>query len=131
MERAMTLPFSIDESGSISSSNDQRKIWQSRVIACVMTSMGERIHRPSYGGAIQDSLFTTQSEAAAIVDASVRGSFGQNLPLLKLNSVATSMDTDTGVLSATIYYTLPSGEPDKAVLKTGFLTRSGDLTQEF
>lgn len=130
MERAITLPFTIDESGSIGSSNDPRKIWQSRVIACVMTSMGERLHRPSYGGSIQSALFTTQSEAAMVVNNSVKNSFSEQLPMLELNDVATSMDIETGVLSATIYYTLPSGEQDSAVLKTGFLTRSGELIQE-
>ena len=130
MERAIILPFTIDESGSINSSNDPKKIWQSRVIACVMTSVGERVHRPMYGGDIKSALFATETDAAAIIDESVRNSFVEHLPSLKLNSITTSMDTETGELSATIYYTLPSGEQSNAVLKTGFLTRSGELIQE-
>ena len=130
MERAMTLPFSIDESGSIASSNDPRKIWQTRVIACVMTSIGERLHRPSYGGSIQSTLFSNIDEASYVINESVQNSFGEHLPTLSLNSVSTSMDTTTGTLSATIYYTLPSGDVDEAVLQTGLLTRSGELIQE-
>lgn len=130
MERAMTLPFSIDESGSIASSNDPKKIWQSRVIACVMTSMGERVHRPSYGGAIQSTLFSNMDEAAYVINESVQTSFGEHLPMLSLKSVSTSMDTNTGTLSATIYYALPSGEVAEAVLQTGLLTRAGEIIQE-
>lgn len=130
MERAMVIPFAIDEAGSIASSNDQRRIWQSRVISCVMTGMGERVHRPSYGGSIQNALFATQSEASDIVTNSVTISFSENLPQLNLKSVSTSIDTDTGELSATIYYALPTGDVDEATLKTGFLTRSGELIQE-
>lgn len=130
MERAIVIPFSIDESGAIASSNDPHRIWQSRVIACVMTNLGERVHRPSYGGAIQEALFSTQTEAADIVRNSVSISFSEHLPQLSLTSVSTSMDINTGELSATIYYALPSGDLSEATLKTGFLTRSGEIIQE-
>ena len=45
MERTIILPFSVDDSGAILSSNDPKKIWQSRVIAAVMTQFGERVQR--------------------------------------------------------------------------------------
>ena len=131
MERAIVLPFSIDNSGSILSSNDPRVIWQSRVTAAVMTEMGERVFRSEYGGRIKDALFQTSTEATSLVEASIQGVFKNYLPSLALNNVRSSMDTQSGVLSLTIDYTLPNREKAQISLKTGALTRSGDIIQEY
>jgi len=131
MERAIILPFSVDSTGSILSSNDQKLIWQSRVTSAVMTEVGERVFRPEYGGRVKDSLFQTPQDAANIVGASVREVFNKYLPALVLDDVAVSMDPQSGILSITIDYTLPSKENSQVSLKTGILTRSGDITQEF
>ena len=131
MERAITLPFSIDESGSIISSNDQKKIWQSRVIAVVMTQLGERVFRPRYGGTIKSSVFENENEAAARIRESVSSVFASFLPKLALTEVRISMDVNLSVLNVIIYYKLPSGEQDAVTVKTATLTRSGDITQEY
>lgn len=131
VERAITLPFSIDETGSISSSNDQAKIWQSRVTAVVMTEVGERIFRPQWGGNVKDSLFQPTPDALLSAEASVRESFNKYLPNLVLNNVSSAIDQQEGVLSLTINYTLPSQAKAQVVLTTAALTRSGDITQEY
>jgi phage baseplate assembly protein W len=131
MERAIILPFSVDSSGSIFSSNDQRLIWQSRVTSVVMTEVGERVFRPEYGGHIKDSLFQTPQDAANIAAASVKEVFSKYLAALVLNDVTVSMDPQSGLLSLTIDYTLPNKEKAQVSLTTGTITRSGDITQEF
>jgi phage baseplate assembly protein W len=131
MQRAIVLPFSIDSSGSILSSNDPRVIWQSRVTAAVMTEMGERVFRPEYGGKIKEALFQNSTDAANLVEASIQGVFKNYLPYLVLNNVRSSMDTQSGVLSLTIDYTLPNKEKAQISLTTGTLTRSGEIIQEY
>lgn len=131
MERAIILPFSIDESGSIYSSNDQRKIWQSRVISAVMTELGERVFRPRYGGRVKASLFEISDEAISLVTNTVSSVFTSFLQALILRDVQVVMDSQSTVLNVTIYYTLPNGEQDEVSVKTGFLTLSGDITQEY
>jgi phage baseplate assembly protein W len=131
MERAIILPFSIDASGSILSSNDQRAIWQSRVVSAVLTEIGERVFRPEYGGNIKDALFQSETDAINIAAASVREVFGLYLKALVLNDVQATLNQQDGTLSLTIDYTLPNQEKAQAVLKTGTLNRSGDVIQEF
>ena len=131
MERAIILPFSIDDSGSILSSNDPRAIWQSRVTSAVMTEVGERVFRPEYGGKIKDSLFQNPQDATNIVASSVRETFNKYLQALTLNDVNASIDQQTGILSITIDYTLPSKEKTQISLRTGISNRSGDIIQEY
>jgi len=131
MERAIVLPFSLDSSGAILSSSDQNKIWQSRVIAAVMTELGERVFRPQYGGSIKSAMFETTEAADAVVKRSVATTFSSYLETLKLVDIKTAMDSQLGTLSVTIYYKLPSGEYDQVSVKAGYLTRSGDVIQEF
>jgi phage baseplate assembly protein W len=131
MERAIVLPFSINSSGSILSSNDPRVIWQSRVTAAVMTEIGERVFRPEYGGKIKEALFQNSADAANLIESSIQGVFKNYLPYLALNNVRSSMDTQSGVLSLTIDYTLPNKEKAQISLRTGTLNRSGDIIQEY
>lgn len=131
MERAIILPFSVDDSGSILSSNDPKKIWQSRVISAVMTQLGERVFRPQYGGTIKSSLFETYASADTVIRKSVQNTFTSVLQALKLGEITTAMDSQLGTLSVTIYYQIPSGESDKVSLRAGYITRSGEITQEY
>jgi phage baseplate assembly protein W len=131
MERAIVLPFSIDASGSILSSNDQNKIWQTRVISAVMTEFGERVFRPQYGGSIKASLFESSDSADSNIKRSVTNTFSSYLQALTLENITTAMDSQLGTISVTIYYKLPSGASDQVSVKAGYLTRSGDVIQEF
>jgi phage baseplate assembly protein W len=131
VERAIILPFSVDASGSILSSNNQATIWQSRVIAAVMTEMGERLFRPDFGGTIKDSLFQSSIDAESMVQESVVSVFSKFLNSLVLDKVTPSIDQQSGVLSITIDYTLPNQAKAQAVLTTATLTRSGDVIQEY
>lgn len=131
MERAIVLPFSIDDSGSILSSNDQRVIWQSRVTAAVMTEIGERVFRPQYGGTLKESLFQNEAEAIKTATDSVTAVFSTFLKALVLKNVSAIMDEQEGTLSLTISYTLPNKENGQVFLKTGTLNRSGDVIQEY
>jgi len=131
MERAIVLPFSVDASGSILSSNDQNKIWQTRVISAVMTELGERVFRPQYGGSIKASLFESSDSADAGIKRSVANTFTSSLQTLTLSNITTAMDSQLGTISVTIYYKLPNGASDQVSIKAGYLTRSGDIIREF
>ena len=130
-ERSIVLPFSVDDSGSILSSSDQRVIWQTRVTAAVMTQIGERVFRPEYGGNIKRSLFETDVNAQNIAEASVREVFTKFLTSLVLDNVSSAIDPQEGTLSITINYTLPNQDKGQVQLTTGALTRSGDVTLEY
>jgi len=131
MERAIILPFSVDSSGSILSSNDQKAIWQSRVVTSVMTEIGERVFRPQYGGTVKSSLFETDSDAINTVASSVKDVFNKYLTSLVLNKVSGAIDQQEGVLSVTIDYTLPNREKAQVSFKTGVLDRTGNVIQEY
>ena len=130
-ERAIILPFSVDGSGSILSSNSQSAIWQSRVTSAVMTGIGERVFRPQYGGTVRDAVFQTDIDAAEMISSSVSEAFTKYLPDLVFNDVSSAIDQQKGTLSLTIDYTLPNQTRGQVSLTTGVLTRSGEVIQEF
>jgi hypothetical protein len=131
MERAIILPFSVDASGSILSSNNQKQIWQSRVTAAVMTEIGERVFRPTYGGTIKSSLFESDADASSIIANSVKDVFNKHLASLVLLNVSASIDQQEGLLSVTIDYALPNKDKAQVSFKTGTLDRTGKVTQEY
>jgi phage baseplate assembly protein W len=131
MERTIILPFSVDASGSILSSNDQKQIWQSRVTTAVMTEIGERVFRPTYGGTVKSALFESAADASSIISNSIKDVFNKYLTGLSLLNVSSSIDQQQGILSVTIDYALPNKDKAQVSFKTGTLDRTGKVIQEY
>jgi phage baseplate assembly protein W len=131
MERAIILPFSVNASGSILSSSDQKEIFQSRVVSAVMTEIGERVFRPTYGGTVKTALFESEADASSIVSNSIKDVFNKYLGNLSLLNVLTSIDQQQGILSVTIDYALPNKDKAQVSFKTGTLDRTGKVIQEY
>lgn len=110
IERAISLPFSIDPYGNVSSTVDQQKIWADRVRSVIGTSLRERVMRPDFGGKIAFKVFDNQDIAESSVKTEVQQMFGSQLPLLSLQDVSTSFDEYTGTLNTTVIYKLPNDQ---------------------
>lgn len=109
-EIALSLPFSLDVYGRITSSTEQSKIWADRVRAVIGTNLRERIMRPSFGTLVPASFMDTQTEAEAAIKREVAKGFSSLLPALTLNSVDISFDEYLSAVNVTINYNLPNNE---------------------
>jgi phage baseplate assembly protein W len=109
-EVALSLPFSIDPYGKITTTNDQRKIWSDRVRSVLGTTVRERVMRPGFGTLIPFALFDTETSAASQVETEVNQAFIQQLNLLRLDEVNVTVDEYTNVLTVEVVYALPNSE---------------------
>lgn len=109
-EVALSLPFSIDPYGSVSTTTDQSKIWADRVRSVLGTVLRERVMRPTMGTIIPFSLFNSEESAAAEIRAEVGKAFGEQLQLLTLEKVNVTSDSYTNVLNIEVIYGLPNNE---------------------
>jgi phage baseplate assembly protein W len=129
-ERAISMPFSIDASGGIAYSERLEKIWQDRVLLAVMTSLGERVMRPDFGGTVPASLFENPNDALSLIRQSVQVTFSRWLQPLTLLSVSGYVGDDN-TLMAEIFYNLRETSQEQSVtIKTAILSRSGDIILE-
>lgn len=109
IEQAIKLPFTIGFTGSIEATTDQRKIWADRVLSVIGTAEGERVQRYYFGSKIHFDTFETVTAAESQIYTSISEAFSRYLPLLSFNDLQTSFSQDTGVLSVTVFYSLPDG----------------------
>jgi phage baseplate assembly protein W len=129
-ERAITMPFSIDNSGGIGYTESLEKIWQDRVLLAVMTNLGDRVMRPNFGGTVGASLFENINDAIALIRQSVQITFGKWLQQLSLISVVGVVGSDS-YLTIQIFYNLKNSSQEQSVtIKTAILSRSGDIILE-
>lgn len=124
-EVAISLPFSINEFGSVSTSSSQEKIWQDRVRSAVGTAVGERLLRPDYGTEIPSTVLDNAEAAAELIKSQVELAFVRDLTLLKLDTVETSYSERTSALTVEIAYELPNRQTETVTL--GFASLSGNL----
>lgn len=110
MARAITLPFSIDTFGKVSSTTDTSIIWKDRVRSVLATTLTERIMRDSFGTEIASAVFEGEQVARTTVETQVRRAFGSSLSALTLNSVDLYYDDNTNQLNVSVVYTLPNNE---------------------
>ena len=107
-EKTIALPFSIDPYGKVTSTSEQTKIWGDRVRSVIGTSLRERLMRPDFGSTMAFNVFESQEAATEAIKTDVKAAFETQLSLLTLNSVDTSFDEYTGVITANITYALPN-----------------------
>jgi phage baseplate assembly protein W len=129
-QKAISLPFSINEYGGIGFTSSEAKIWKDRVFLSVMTGLSERLMSPNYGSQLRELLFENYNEAATTVQSTVTYVFGTWLTSLQLLSVSTELDDETMQLSVTINYQLPNLQTDTLTLTTGTFNRAGELIEE-
>ena len=130
-ERAMSLPFSFDSSGSVSYTTDEKKIWQDRVVLVVMTRLHERVMRPTFGSEASNSLFENTSSASGLLKDTIATAFSNWLKDLILTDVSVYTDTTDGFLVAEIFYKYNPVENEQSVkIKTAILSRTGDVILE-
>ena len=130
-EKAITLPFSFDSTGSISYSTDQKKIWQDRVAIVVMTKLKERVMRPTFGSESSNSLFENVDSAAGLIRQTITAAFSNWLKGLLLTNVVIYVDPSEGYLITEIFYKLDLQENEQSVrIKTAILSRTGEVLLE-
>lgn len=123
-ELTMSLPFRIDEYGTVAATVDQSKIWADRVRSVVGTAVGERVYRPEFGCDAATTVFETEEETEALLTTEIRNAFLDYLPLCSLEGVVVVVDEQTRVVNAEVTYTTP--DSNTFSLQIGVATINGD-----
>lgn len=130
-EKAISLPFSFDSSGSLAYSTDEKKIWQDRVVIVVMTRLNERVMRPTFGSEAANALFESTSAASSLIRDTVATAFSNWLKDLILTDVLIYTDPADGYLVVEIVYKYNPIENEQSVkIKTAILSRTGEVLLE-
>lgn len=126
----ISMPFSFNEFGQVSTTTDPKKLWRDRIFLVLLTKFNEKLMTPSFGSDLSSVLFENSAAAAEIAVKTINIAFNQWLSSLKLNSITPLYNYDTGFLEITLLYSLPSGETDTVTINTALFNRSGDLILE-
>jgi phage baseplate assembly protein W len=131
MSQAIALPFSFNASGGVSYTENDKKIWQDRILLAVMTSTGERLMRPSFGTLVNAGSFEVDNDAMSLIKQQIATAFAKWLPDLTLDEVLGSIDPVDGNLSLNIIYKYGvATSTESVVVKTGTFSRTGNLITE-
>ena len=131
MSTAISLPFNFDESGSIATTTELGKIWEDRVIITVMTGLGSRVMRPTFGSDVNKVVWENINDALTLIKQSISAAFSRWLTDLELISVSGYIDPTDGYLVAQVKYNLRTQDLTTTLnIKTAILSRSGDVLLE-
>ena len=127
-ELALSLPFSVNPYGRISTTTERSKIWQDRVRSVIGTFLGERVMRPNFGADVVDAVHETSEEAVIIIETQVRQAFNTYLPTLTLTDVVTNYDESSGIMEVEVIYSLPEATiEDVSSTTIGLVRIAGNL----
>lgn len=131
MSTAISLPFNFDETGSIATTTDLAKMWEDRVIITVMTGLGSRVMRPTFGSDVNKVVWENINDAFILVKQSISVAFSRWLTELELLEVSGYLDSTDGYLVARVKYNLRAQNINTTLnIKTAILSRSGDVLLE-
>jgi phage baseplate assembly protein W len=129
-EIAISLPFRVDPYGKIAVSTDQQKIWADRVRSVLGTALRERVMQPLFGTEIPYSVFSTQEDAAVLIERETQSAFEIQLPLLNLQAVTTTFDEFTGIINVSTVYDLPNNVQVETVIGIAYIQGTNPIYQE-
>ena len=131
MSTAISLPFNFDGSGSIATTTELGKIWEDRVIITVMTGLGSRVMRPTFGSDVNKVVWENINDALTLIKQSISVAFSRWLTELDLLEVSGYIDPTDGYLVAQVKYNLRTQDLTTTLnIKTAILSRSGDVLLE-
>jgi len=129
-ERAISLPFSIDSYGNVSSTKDQNKMWADKVRTVVGTTLGERVMRPDFGTQIPYATFNGRQIVADATKRELFTAFAKFLPALTLQSVDVKFGEED-VVSADVTYALPNQEEVTITVGLAYIAGNAPIYEEF
>lgn len=129
-ERAISLPFSIDSYGNVSSTKDQSKIWADKVRSVVGTTVGERVMRPDFGTQIPFATFNGRQVVADATKRELYTAFAKFLPALTLQNVEVTFGEDD-IVAADVTYALPNQEEVTLTVGLAYITGDAPIYEEF
>jgi phage baseplate assembly protein W len=129
-ETAISIPFSFDVFGKVSTTTDQKKIWSDRVRSVVGTNLRERLMRPEFGCLVPSSFMETQDMAASMISTEVSKAFSSQLQSLELQNVDTMFDESTGVIEVTVLYSLPNNDQIDTTVSFVYINSNQPIYEE-
>lgn len=129
-EKAISLPFAIDDYGNVMTSTSQSKIWGDKVRSVIGTIAGERIMRPSFGTTIPKLAWDTTDVTVSSLDREIRSAFNSQLSQLTLDDVDIVFDEYNNLITVNVVYGLPNDERDNQVVGIAFIPAVGNVREE-
>lgn len=122
-ELAISLPFKIDDFGTVAATIDQSKIFADRLRAVLGTALGERLYRPEFGCEAASIVYEDEDTVLNTIDADIRTAIKNFLPLLTIEAIEVSIDEYTRQITVEVVYSTPDATGYR--LKVGVATIDG------
>ena len=129
-EIAISLPFSLDAYGRITSTESQQKIFSDRVLSVIGTNLKERVMLVEFGTKITSYLYGSIEKAISSIPAEIEQAFAKFLPTLTYSNTNVIYDEQTGTLLLDIIYELPNGETNSTTLEIVAIASKNPPVQE-
>lgn len=129
-ETAISLPFSLDAYGRITSTVSQQKIFADRVLSVIGTNLRERVMLVDFGTKITAYLYGSIEKAISAIPEEVEQAFAKFLPSLTYSNTNVIYDEQTGTLLLDIIYELPNGETTSTILEIVAIASKNPPVQE-
>lgn len=111
--KSISFPFTLDPFGKTTSTTDQRKIYQDRVLTLLSTAVGERPMRPTYGTNIAAAMFENQGRVEDAINEAIRTAISTWIPELTVSNIKVIGFLDGGAVNVELNVTLPDFQEDQ------------------
>jgi phage baseplate assembly protein W len=127
--KAISYPFTLDPFGKTTSTTDQRKIYQDRVLTLLSTAVGERPMRPTYGTNMAVAMFENQGNVEEAINQAIRSAVSNWIPELTVEKINVKNFLDTGAVTVEVNVTLPDFTEDSITVVSTTLNPDATTTR--
>ena len=105
--KAISFPYTLDIFGKTTSTTNQAKIYQDRVLTLLSTAIGERPMRPTYGTDIGTAMFENQGNVKESINEAIRSAIATWIPEIRVQKIDFIGFLDEGQVSVAVTVILP------------------------
>jgi phage baseplate assembly protein W len=117
MQLAIKVPFQVGETGSIATITDPTVLAAQEIKTVLLTSLGERLMRPTVGSGFNARLFAPL-ENADFYTAMVMDALNKQCILSTIQQALVSVNGNDGTLSLSVQYTPITGSLSQSLVVT-------------
>ena len=129
MTTSISFPYTIDNTGKVTSVTSTGKLYVDRVLTLLSTNVGQRPMTPSYGVDWSTAIFENDGDSDTAISQAITVAVAKWIPEVTISSIEIGSSNTDGVKDVTIGLNLPDNSLYTLAVNTGLFNYDGTITR--
>lgn len=129
MTTSISFPYTIDNTGKVTSVTSTGKLYVDRVLTLLSTNVGQRPMLPQYGVDWSTAIFENDGDSTGAITQAITLAVSKWIPEVSISSIEIGNASPDGIKDVTIGLILPDNSLYTLAVNTALFNYDGTITR--